>query len=87
MILGGYFARRVKPRPDYLPAPGVREICSVSECNSPGADNWIASWRHNNLGWFNSVAEAESVVPAPERGDYRLFARERRALEAERRAR
>jgi hypothetical protein len=74
MIPGGYFARRVKPKPEHLPAPGVREICSVSECISPGADNWIASWRHNSLGWFNSIGEAEKVVPEPERGNYRLFA-------------
>ena len=74
MIPAGYFARRVKPKPDHLPAPAVREICSVSECISPGADNWIASWRHNSLGWFNSIAEAEKVVPAAERGAYRLFA-------------
>ena len=74
MILSGYFARRVKPRPDHLPASGVREICSVSECLSLGADHWIDSWRHNSLGWFNSVADAEKVIPESERGDYRLFA-------------
>ena len=74
MIPAGYFARRVKPKPDHLPAPGVREICSVSECISPGADNWIASWRHNSLGWFNSIADAEEVVSASERPGYRLFA-------------
>ena len=74
MIPGGYFARRVKPKPDHLPAPGVREICSVSECLSPGADNWITSWRHNSLGWFNSIADAQKVVPESERPGYRLFA-------------
>ena len=74
MIDGGYFAKRVTPRPDHLAAPGVREICSVSECMSPGADNWIASWRHNGLGWFNRVSDAVSVVPEERRGEYRLFA-------------
>ena len=74
MIAGGYFARRVAPRPDHLRAPGVREVCSVSECLSPGADDWISQWRHNGFGWFNSVSDALSVVPAVERAQFRLFA-------------
>ena len=74
MILGGYFARRVKPKPEHLSAPGVREICSVSECMSPGHDDWIKSWRHNSLGWFNTVSDAIGVVPEAERGEFRLFA-------------
>jgi len=74
VIDAGYFARRVKATPDHLPVPGVREICSVSECISPGADDWITSWRHNSLGWFNSVSDAVSVVPKERRGEYRLFA-------------
>ena len=74
MIHAGYFARRVKAKPDHLAAPGVREICSVSECISPGADNWIASWRHNSLGWFNSPSDALKAVAESERGGYRLFA-------------
>jgi len=74
VIDAGYFARRVVPRPDHLAAPGVREICSVSECLSAGAENWIQHWRHNGLGWFNSVADALAVIPAAGRGGYRLFA-------------
>jgi hypothetical protein len=73
-MLAGYFARRVMQRPDHLDIPGVREICSVSECMSAGADNWIASWRHNGLGWFNTIADALSVVPQPLRAEFRLFA-------------
>ena len=74
MIPAGYFARRVAARPDYLAAPGVREICSVSECISPGADDWIASWKHNALGWFDHVADALRVVPEAQRREFRLFA-------------
>jgi hypothetical protein len=74
MILAGYFARRISARPDHLAAPGVREICSVSQCLSPGAEDWIASWRHNGLGWFNTIADALSVVPEAQRGEFRLFA-------------
>jgi hypothetical protein len=74
MIDAGYFARRVAPAPEHLGAPGVREICSVSECMSPGADDWISAWRHNGFGWFNLVADAVSVVPEARRGEFRLFA-------------
>jgi len=74
MILAGYFARRIASKPDALQAPGVREICSVSECISSGADGWISAWRHNRLGWFNSVDDAISALPADQRGAFRLFA-------------
>jgi hypothetical protein len=74
MIFAGYFARRIAPRPDLLDAPGVREICSVGECISSGAEGWISSWRHNGLGWFNSVADAFAVVPERQRAEFRLFA-------------
>jgi hypothetical protein len=74
MIFAGYFARRIEPRPDCLNAPGVREICSVSECISSGAEGWISAWRHNGFGWFNSVADALGVVPEPQQAEFRLFA-------------
>jgi hypothetical protein len=74
MIPGGYFARRVMPRPESLHAPGVREICSVSECMSPGAPDWMRQWRHNGFGWFNTVDDALAAVPGEERRQFRLFA-------------
>lgn len=74
MIFAGYFARRIEPRPDLLKASGVREICSVSECISSGAEGWISAWRHNGFGWFNSVADALGVVPEPRQAEFRLFA-------------
>lgn len=74
MILAGYFARRIERKPHALAAPGVREICTVSECISSGAEGWINAWRHNRLGWFNRVDDAISVVPIDQRGMFRLFA-------------
>jgi hypothetical protein len=74
MIDGGYFAKRVTSRPKELNAPGVQEICSVSNCISPAPEGWIGHWRHNELGWFNTIADALSVVPEPERPHYRVFA-------------
>src|SRR5690242_12982322 len=74
MIDAGYFARRVAPRPEWLKADAVREICSVSTCVSEGAPGWIERWRHNGCGWFNSIADALNVIPPGEIRNYRLFA-------------
>lgn len=74
MIDAGYFPKRIVPRPDYIDAPRVREICSVSNCISTGPDDWLDSWLHNEFGWFNSVEDALRVVPSESLGQYRLFA-------------
>jgi hypothetical protein len=73
MIDAGFFARRVPPRPEWLRAEAVREICSVSTCVSEGAPGWIERWRHNGCGWFNTIADARHVIPAGEFDAYRLF--------------
>ncbi len=74
MIDAGYFAKRVVARPEAIAAPRVREICSVSNCISLGPDDWIDSWRHNELGWFNSISDALRVVPVDMIEHFRLFA-------------
>ncbi len=74
MVDAGYFAKVIEPTPDWLKCQSVREICSVSTCISSGADEWIDHWCHNELGWFNTIEDAWSVVPASERHRYRLFA-------------
>jgi hypothetical protein len=74
MIDGGYFVRQIIARPKEMVAPGVREICSVSECMSSGPDEWIQRWQHNGWGWFNRIADALGVVPPGQESVYRLFA-------------
>lgn len=74
MIDAGFFPKRVEPKPEYLHAPGVREICSVSNCISAGPEDWIHLWRHNDFGWFNLIADAVQVVPTGHESEYRLFA-------------
>lgn len=74
MIDGGYFVRQIVARPREMVAPGVREICSVSECMSSGPDEWIQRWLHNGWGWFNRVPDALGVVPPGQESVYRLFA-------------
>ena len=74
LVDAGYFPKRVMPRPDWLQAPIVREVCSISECVSPGPPDWIGHWRHNALGWYDTLEGARAVVPAEEAAQYRLFA-------------
>ena len=74
MIDGGYFPKRIAATPDGLELPGVQEICSVSHCISPAPDEWIDRWLHNEWGWYNTLADAQRVIPAGHEGDFRLFA-------------
>jgi hypothetical protein len=74
MMDAGYFARRIAVAPDWLKAPHVREICSVSECISAGPPGWIDRWQHNAFGWYNRMQDARQAVPAARAHEYRLFA-------------
>jgi hypothetical protein len=71
MIDAGFFAKRIESKPEFLHAPGVREICSVSTCISSGPENWIELWLHNDMGWFNRKADAIRAVPPGHESQYR----------------
>lgn len=71
----GYFPKKVTPRPEWLQAPAVREICSVSECIASGPEGWISRWAHNDLGVYDTEQLAGSMIPAGTEGDtFRLYA-------------
>ena len=74
MIHGGFGVRRIEPNPFRDAAPGVLEICSVSDCISHRPGDWIPSWLHNDFGWFNTPADAMRIIPDGEADSYRLFA-------------
>ena len=74
LIDAGYATVRVAPNPFRDSAPGVIEICSVSDCVSPRPDNWIQSWLHNDFGWFNTAEDAAQVSAGADEGAFRLFA-------------
>jgi hypothetical protein len=59
----GYFPKHILPRPDWLKVELVKEVCSVSECVSPGPEGWIDHWAHNDLWVFNDERAAWGVVP------------------------
>ena len=54
MIGVGYLAKRIVQRPDWLNAPEVKDIYSVSNCISDDFMNYIKFWRHNGFWFFDS---------------------------------
>jgi len=54
MIPAGYMAKRVAQRPEFLRAPNVREIYSVSGCISSSFADYVICWRHNSYWLFDS---------------------------------
>lgn len=67
MIPVGYMAKRVAKRPDWLDAPQVADICSVSACISDHFADYVNFWKHNS-DWFfdspqiiNEIAEKNSI--------------------------
>jgi hypothetical protein len=54
MIPVGYMAKRVQKRPDWLRAPHVIDIFSVSGCVSEDFTDYIDYWKHNGFWLFDS---------------------------------
>src|SRR5262249_51215270 len=73
-ILIGYFPKHVEKRPNWLQAAQVSEVCSASECVSPGPKGWVEHWIHNPLWGFNDEASARAVIPAANVSNFELFA-------------
>ncbi len=67
MIPAGYMAKRVEKSPDWLGAPNVDDIYSVSSCVSGAFADYINYWRHNGYWLFDSpdvisqVAERNAI--------------------------
>ncbi len=72
----GYFPKKATPRPEKYDLPGVVEIASVSQCIAKGPEDWIESWKWNELGFFGDVDIAESIVPESERSHFDVYAYE-----------
>jgi hypothetical protein len=58
----GYMPKHIVPRPEWLNAANVVDICSVSECMSPGPKDWISLWRQNEMWVFDTEEIARSIV-------------------------
>lgn len=61
-VLVGYFPKKTATRPDWLENGQVQEICSVSLCLSPGPDDWISYWKHNDLGFYSTESSAYAIL-------------------------
>ena len=64
MIDAGYMAKRISSRPDWIKAPGVVDICSVSYCISEAFCDYIGHWKHNGYWLFDSPAVIREVASA-----------------------
>ena len=54
MSPAGYMAKRVEQSPDWLGAPNVDDIYSVSSCVSEDFADYINYWQHNGYWLFDS---------------------------------
>lgn len=54
--------KRVEPRPEWLAAPAVRDIYSLSGCISQEFANYIPFWKHNGFWLFDSPAKLREVA-------------------------
>lgn len=83
MIPIGYLYKRVATRPDWIRAPQVEDIYSLSGCVSEVFADYIQYWRHNGYWLFDSPRVIEHL--AAENGislqDLQLFFYEAYELE------
>lgn len=59
----GYVMKRTSLPEDWPSSSLVTEIASVSECINSRPEGWIDFWLHNELGYYNSPADAPSIFP------------------------
>jgi hypothetical protein len=69
MIPAGYLAKRVESAPDWLDAPSVTDIYSVSGCISEDFADYINYWQHNGYWLFDSPNIIQAIA---EQHDLRL---------------
>jgi hypothetical protein len=62
MIPVGYMAKRVSKKPDWLDAPQVIDIFSVSSCVSEDFADYIDYWKHNGYWFFDSPEIIKSIA-------------------------
>lgn len=62
MIPIGYLYKITEPRPAWLRASTVVDICSLSGCISRPFTNYVGFWKHNGFWLFDSPAIMDSIA-------------------------
>jgi hypothetical protein len=62
MTPAGYMAKYVIPKPEWLQAPHVIDIYSVSGCMSKDFADYVDHWKHNGHWLFNSPEDIKEVA-------------------------
>lgn len=62
MLPAGYLAKRVAQRPEFLRAPQVVDVYSVSGCISEIFDNYVDHWKHNGFWLFDAPEIIKSIA-------------------------
>ncbi len=62
MIPAGYMAKVVADRPDWINAPNVVRIHSVSRCVSADFCDYIDHWQHNGYWFFDTPTPIRAIA-------------------------
>jgi len=83
MVPAGYLAKRVVKRPEWLQAPQIEDIYSLSGCESEDFADYIHYWKHNGYWLFDSpdMLRAVAQEEAADLAGARLFYYEVHELE------
>ncbi len=58
----GYLYKRVQGTPEWLDAPGVVDVFSVSNCVSEDFADYVSQWKHNGYWLFDSPAVMKELA-------------------------
>jgi len=58
----GYLYKHVIPRPEWLKAPLVHDVRSLSGCISKPFADYVAYWKHNGFWLFDSPAVIDAIA-------------------------
>lgn len=62
MLPAGYMAKKVMAKPEWLKAPQVVDIYSVSSCMSANFAEYIHYWKHNGWGLFDTPGIIQGLI-------------------------
>ncbi len=62
MLPIGYMYKNISAKPEWLAAPAVEDVYSVSNCVSKHFANYINHWKHNGFWLFNAPGVMEKIA-------------------------